>query len=421
MAASPEALLLSAVIRKDDLSAFTRTGVMIEMFTGHREEAEWFIAFMDKYNKVPPRSALLQKFPEFTIYKVDSVDYYADEVKQAYARSAVTDLLDDAVQLILDGNLDKAVEQMSTQLLHVQAVVQDANDDYDLATDWEKTYNSAKLRVDRVCAGQRAGVPTGWSTVDLNTGGLQPGWMVIFGGRLSAGKTWGMIRMAHEAVVNGYTALYMSLEQPRDQIAMRTHTMLSQALGGEVFRHLDLQRGSGFDLMDYKKFLQSLEEQVPGRFVINDTSRGRVGPIQVAAAIEREEPDIVFVDYMTLMKQNGDGGWLSVADLSASMQQLAQRYEIPVVLGAQLNRTAMGDDEPDAGQIGRSDAVGQDADLVIMVTKKTNSVRKMSLAKNRHGPDGLTWMVRWKPNTGDIEEITGNEAEKLIEDDRMED
>lgn len=421
MAASPEALLISAVLQTKDASAFTRNGITAEMFDGLRDEAKWLMDYIARYERTPSKTNVRTKWPDFVVYKVDACDYYADEVKQAYARSAVTDLLDRSVELIIQGKLDKAIESMSTELLHVQAVVQDAADDYDLASDWESTYEATKKRMERVRSGGRAGVPTGFSTIDLNTGGLQPGWMTIVGGRLSAGKTWAMVRMAHEAVIEGYTALYFTLEQPRDQIAMRAHTMMSQALGGEVFRHLDLQRGNGFDLIEYRKFLESLEERVPGRFVINDTSRGRVGPIQVAAGIEREEPDVVFVDYLTLMKQTGDGGWLSVADLSASMQQLAQKYQVPIVLGSQLNRTAMGSDEPDAGQIGRSDAVGQDADLVVMVTKKTTSVRKMSLAKNRHGPDGLTWFTMWKPNTGEIEEITGDRASELIEEDRLED
>ncbi len=421
MAASPEALLISAVLRTKDYALLTQQGITQEMFGAFPDEFKWIDTYYTRYQKTPSKGAFQAKFPDFTVYAVDEVEHYCEATKESFSHRAIADLLDRSVDLMMAGDVEKAMTSLGTDLLRIQAAVQNAADDYDIASDWEATYQKILDRVARVEAGKSAGIPTGFGTLDLNTGGLQPGWTTIVGGRLSAGKTWTMVRMAHAAVMEGYTAMYYSLEQPRDQIAIRSHVLMSREWGTEVFRQMDLQRGHGFNLLAYKKFLEELEENIPGRFVVNDTSRGRVGPMTVAAGIEREDPDIVFIDYLTLMKQSGDGGWLSVADLSASMQQLAQRYNKPLVIGSQLNRTAMGDDEPDAGKIGRSDAVGQDADLVVMVTKKTESVRKMSLAKNRHGPDGMSWYAKWLPNTGEIEEISGDDASNLMEHDKMED
>jgi len=38
----------------------------------------------------------------------------------------------------------------------------------------------------------------------------------------------------------------------------------------------------------------------------------------------------------------------------------------------------------------------------------------MRMAKNRHGEDGYMWYCRFTPNTGQFEEITGDEAEELM-------
>jgi replicative DNA helicase len=248
---------------------------------------------------------------------------------------------------------------------------------------------------------------------------MQPGWLGIVGGRLGTGKTWIMAKMACEAAIAGFSVLFYSLEQSRHEIAMRTHTLLSAKLYDEVFRSSDLQRGYGLDIDAYQEFLKSLEETLPGRLVINDASRGRVTPMTVAAAVEREEPDLVLIDYLTLMGMKGDGGWQSVGDLSSSLKQLALRYEVPIIVGSQLNRNAIREDSPDPGTLSRSDSVGHDADMIVTITKKSKQVRKMSLIKFRHGMDGQQWFCSWKPNIGGIDEITGDEASDLMEQDKL--
>lgn len=422
MAGSPEAMLISAVLNTKDHGALSKHGVNVEMFTAYPDEAKWLYDYIDKYQRTPSLEAFCDKWPDFHHTKeIDEADHYSDEVKQSYARSAVTDLLDESVNLIMKGDIAHAMEAMSTKLLRIQATVQDSADDYDVVADWQQTYEAALDRAERQRTTGRAGISSGFPTLDLNTGGFQPGWFCVVGGRLSAGKTWTMMKMASTAALEGYTSMYYTLEQPRDQIAIRSHVLFSRQLWDATFCHLDLMRGSNFNATSYKEFLESLADTVPGRFVVNDTRRGRVSPSVVAGAIERDEPDIVFIDYLTLMQQKGDGGWLSVADLSASIQQMAQRYNIPTVVGAQLNRVAINDDEPDAGTIGRGDSVGQDADLAVFVSKKTARVRKMNIGKNRHGPDGISWYASWKVNTGEIEEISGDEASDLMDADKEED
>lgn len=417
MAASPEALFISAVLQAADVKALGREAINQEMFTGYEDEYRWLSRYIDKHHKIPTKAAFTNKFPEFTIHAVDDVGHYADEVRLAYAESAMTQVMDRSVDLMMKGDIAGAMSSLGTDLIRVQATVQDQADDYDLAADHGGTYELLKQRMDRVASTGSAGVPTGFGSLDIATGGLQPGWLTIIGARLGAGKTWTMVSMAVNAAMHGYSALYYSLEQPRDQIAMRTHTMLSSMWWEETFRGMDLVRGRNFDLMSYRDFLASIEDELAGRIVINDGRRGRVSPMTVAAGIEREEPDIVFIDYLTLMAMKGDGGWLSVGDLSASLQQLGQRYGIPIVVASQLNRGARETDTPDAGMIGRADSVGQDADLVVMLAAKSPHVRRMSIPKFRHGPDGQNFYIEWDPNNGVIEEISGDRAAELIQKD----
>lgn len=233
-------------------------------------------------------------------------------------------------------------------------------------------------------------------------------------------NTYVMLRMACEAVLKGHTALYFSLEQSRHQIGMRASSILGRMVGTSTpLRSLDMMRGTITSTDDMRLAMKEVEAGVPGTLLVNDTSRGRIGTMQIASAIEQYKPDICFVDYLTLLTMTtGDGDWRSVAALSADLKRIAERYEIPVVVGSQLNRSAIGQEAPDPGNIAQADAVGQDADLVVMLTRPSTSVLRVSLGKNRHGPDGLRWNVRFRPGVGDLTEVSGDDAARLQAEDQ---
>ena len=184
-----------------------------------------------------------------------------------------------------------------------------------------------------------------------------------------------------------------------------------------MFKSMDLMHGKNFDLVAYKRFLKELSGKLDGRLVVDDTSRGRVSPSSIAAQIERNRPDIVFIDYLTLMNAGGDD-WRAMAELSGEIKGIAMRYEVPIVAAAQINRMAIGNDVPGAEHLAASDAIGQDADAVVTMRQMSQRVIKMKLAKFRHGMDGQAWFNEFSPNTGRFEEINGDDAKDLMDEDR---
>jgi replicative DNA helicase len=249
-------------------------------------------------------------------------------------------------------------------------------------------------------------------------GGLPPGEFIIVGARLGQGKSWAMTKMAASALMEGYTALYDSLEMTRTNITLRVQTMLSQAVG-RPYAAADLMTGTTIpDLVEYREIIAHLQDHVPGALHVADTTKGRISPMTIAAQIERIQPDIVFVDYLTLLDMQGEGDWKSVAALSNAMQSLAQRYKIPIVAAAQLNRADGRTREvPGSDALARSDSVGQDADQVMNLQRKSTRVVKQKLVKNRHGMDGMSWYSEFRPGAGVIEEINQERAYELIDED----
>ncbi len=174
--------------------------------------------------------------------------------------------------------------------------------------------------------------------------------------------------------------------------------------------------GKNLDLVAYKKFLRNLKKDMQGRLIVNDTSRGQVSPSTIAAQIERNRPDVVFVDYLTLM--GGAGDWQQIAALSGDMKALAMRYQVPIVAAAQINRAAVGENHPRSPpQRQRCHRPG--CRLRTHDAADEPSRHQIQLAKYRHGMDGQMWYTEFRPNSGSFTEVSGDEAQEIIDEDKL--
>ena len=418
MAINPEIYLISSILRDEDMVVALKAGLSIDQFHACPDEWEWMERYYLKYRKAPSKVAFKQQFPEFPVKAVNDTAHYAAEVRKNHARQSLTKTMRDVADYIAGGDIDAAVRQMHSSIISISSAMGDGTNDSDIVTSWEDTYAEVEKRVERVSEHGMAGVPTGFTTLDERTGGPQPGHVWIVGARLGQGKSWTMMRMATAAIIEGYNVQYNALEQTRAEVAMRVHTFLSSEVGKELFRNLDLMQGRNFDLKAYKDFLKSLRSNVQGRMHVSDTSRGRVSPLTIAAQIERNNPDIVFIDYLTLMEKSGDGDWKSIARLSGEIKTIAMEYQVPIVAAAQLNRT-MGLSKEPAGPeaLAQSDAIGQDADAVITMRQMSNSVLQMKLAKYRHGLSGFKWYTQFQPTAGIFTEVSYERALELKDGD----
>jgi replicative DNA helicase len=417
----PEQGLISAVLRTGDYQVLASRGITSDMFHAYPDEARWLERYITRNGKAPGKASFRQKWPEFRVKAVDDAGHWCDEVRREHIRQSMVDLMDQSLDLIDKDDLDTAVKKLHAGLVHVQATQEGMSAEYDVFDDWAQTYDTISARVDRVRTRGWAGVPSGFPTLDAITGGWQDGWFGVVAARLGQGKTWSGVRMGWAAACTQHVVDYYSLEQSRHQIAMRVYAFASKQYGREVFNSLDLSRGKGFDIKNLREFLQELRANVGnGKFNINDTSRGIITPLTIAAGIEQRQPNICFIDYLTLMQASGDD-WRATARLSADLQSVAQRYNVPIVAMSQVNRLGISKEPPGAEHLSQADAIGQDADVVLTMMQRSKHVMKMKLAKFRHGPGGVTWFCRFSPGTGQYDEISGDEAEEQIERDHEED
>lgn len=414
MATSPERLLISSVIRENKLGYAIRNNVSHDLFHLHNEEWAWLENYYKKYRKSPSRAAFINNFPGFTMKRVDDTELYVDEVKKSHGRYQLTSLIRDSADGIADGEIDSVIAKLQSEVLAIGTAM-GAIKDIDVIKDWQDTYREAEERVKRFNSVGLAGIPTGFDTLDARTGGLQPGQLWVVAARLGEGKSWFLNQMATAAFLAGLDVHFAALEMSRTDVTFRMHNLISKHKGdGNIFQAQGLMQGQGTDLRKYKAFVKDLAS-LDNKLTVSD-SRG-IGIGEIVSQIERHQPRVYFLDYLTLAKMGGEGGWKEIGNFTKQLKDVAGRYGTTIVAAAQLNRDGVGKEPATADNIAESDSIGQDADVIITLKKKTNRVVKARLAKLRNGAGDYLWWNKFDLANGEFHEITKSEGEDLMDDD----
>ncbi len=261
--------------------------------------------------------------------------------------------------------------------------------------------------------GDGGGIPTGFYELDDMTAGFHSGELIVLAARPSMGKTaMGLNIASNMAVKSKVSVGFFSIEMTRAQIMMRL-----LALRAEVNMKSLMTGKPRFNQQEWRQLELAAGEFEKSKIYIDDSPTLSVVEMKTRARRLKNEKglDIIFVDYLQLMKVTGDSGRKvdsrsqEVAIISSSLKELAKELEIPVVALAQLNRSPEqrgggkdgGGPKYQLSDLKESGAIEQDADLIMFlhreeqVNKETERLGEADLiiAKQRNGPTGKILMA----------------------------
>ena len=265
--------------------------------------------------------------------------------------------------------------------------------------------------------GESEGLKTDLTELDNMTAGFHPGDFIVIAARPSMGKTaLGLNVAARMAIKYEKTVGFFSIEMSRTQILMRLlaqEARVSMAalrtgrprLTQKEWGNLEL---AGSNLARAQLFI----DDSPSLSIVEMKTRAR--------RLKNERNlDIVFIDYLQLVKVGGDlvrrsdSRAQEVAAISAALKEMAKELAIPVVALAQLNRspetrgTRRGEGPKyQLSDLKESGAIEQDADLVMFLHRDEQNDRDterkgeadLIVAKQRNGPTGriiLTYIDKY--------------------------
>lgn len=249
------------------------------------------------------------------------------------------------------------------------------------------------------------GTATGLADLDRLTGGMHDGNLIVVAGRPGMGKSALGLQFALEAANAGGRALVFSLEMSAQEVNGRWLAMRS----GVAVESLRTGRLKDADWARLARGVSELSEMPLG---IND--KGALSVLEIRSIARRYKAQhggalrLVVVDYLQLMRGEGDSREQAIAGVSRGLKALAKELAVPVVALSQLNRSceARADKIPQLSDLRESGAIEQDADCVLLIFRedyyRTDSQRAgiadIIVAKNRHGQSG-TVEVKWHPAT----------------------
>ena len=245
-----------------------------------------------------------------------------------------------------------------------------------------------------------SGVPSGYEEFDKRIGGAGKGWLMIIGGRPAMGKTTFVLNWAYNAY----------------KIFSKNVMFFSGEMSSEQISHLIMARESSISALDIKKnkinniHLEHIKSQLGEKksniFLIDDTPNPALTHIlsEATKAKMQHDIDIIFVDYLQLVRAAGESRHLQVGKISRELKGLARNLNIPVIALAQLSRSVESrtDKKPVLSDLKESGDIEQDADIVSFLYRpeyySNENVEKEGMTllitrKNRHGETGMDYMI----------------------------
>lgn len=396
--------LISKIISTGQIDAVISKGVEADHFADS-ECRDVYLRILDHtrdYKTPPSTPAFKDEFPDFELVHVsDSLEYVIDRfivlVKRRLADEYILDLAAAADDPHRAENIELEFLEVARKLATVVPSTQVAR------------FSDMGKRIDeyerRKAAGEKTGVPFGIPTLDRWTGGIQPHEFVSVTAFSGVGKSTLCQVIAFNAYVQGFTPLIISLEMEKEAI-LRKFDALAAALDYQKIKHLDLPPDQ---IANWRAVAARVADKAHDIPVID--SIRHCTPDKVFAETVRHKPDLVVIDYISLMKSGHPSRntslWQSLTEITQDLKQNARTLKIPIIAAAQMNRR--GKDDGGLENIGYSISVAQDSDIVISLVSSDEmrdaNELDLLLVKNRDGRVGPIKMV-WDHDTLTFREKT---------------
>jgi replicative DNA helicase len=360
MADAARALLSKIVLEQDIVSALN-AGIRPDWFEDDepRRVFTWMLDYFSRYQSAPTRTAIRLEFPNYRLIRTDEpYEYYTDRFRHKRRFAITADTIITANDLLGDDDVDAAVNALAHGLTQATTEVGSFNDHN--VVEWQDSYDEyQELRKE---VGELTGIPTGFGTYDLITGGFHPEQFILFAGAAKQGKSWMLMKSAIAAHDYGKKVLFITFEMSLREQKARYHAMTCGLNSNTVLQ----ATFSDKDMTKLKRGMKVRANLEP--FIISADITATTTPSGLAGKIEEHQPDVIYVDGIHLMDNEIGAESLTpqaYTSLSRSFKRLAQRIRKPVVGTIQALTSKMDKTRTvTLHSLGYTSSWSQDADLI---------------------------------------------------------
>ena len=247
---------------------------------------------------------------------------------------------------------------------------------------------------------------TGLPMLDRQISPLAPGRYVLLAARPGLGKTSLALNVSAVALRDGHRVLFVSLEMSEQELIGR----LASSESGVSELSMVSRQAEQSEEEAYQAGLDRVEAW--NCVLVDQGVRNDEELIATASRAHTDAPlSLVVVDYLQLLGAAGEAARQNrnaqMEVISRGMKRLAKELEVPVLALSQLSRKVEGRNfpRPVLGDLRDSGSLEQDADVVMFLYRErdaedgigadcaVHTVTHLEVAKNRHGPRGVTQLL----------------------------
>jgi replicative DNA helicase len=240
--------------------------------------------------------------------------------------------------------------------------------------------------------GRSIGITTGLRDLDECFGGWMPSTFNVLGARTSMGKTTLGINFAYAAAEAGKHVVYFTVEMRATRILGKILSRIGRVNGSRI------ATGEVSD-EEIDRLHHALAVYNSSGLGINDRAGRTIEAVESEAwRMHRQKKlDFLIIDYVQQLRCEGkrfQSRHAELGEITARLQDLSHRLEIPVLVLAQLNRQAenLGDDRPpNKAHLKDSGSIEQDADVILLIHRD-----------RKDDPTSRTWVIVDKNRDGKL-------------------
>lgn len=401
--------VINYLLDSKDTSLIVLNNLNEKYFPGYEKEFSFILNHLNKYGNIPDKETFIATFPSFDLINVNEPSQYLiEELFKEYQKNRLAQTFNSVRKLLINNDIDKAVDLYQNAFEEINTSI--ALNTVDILKDTSRF----QAYEDRTTNFDKYYVRTGFPELDAVLGGWdREEELAVIIARTNKGKSWINLKMALAAAEQGLNVGIYSGEMSERKVGYRIDTLL-QHLPNSALIH-----GSISVRDDYKTYIDNLPSRLKGSIKVLTPKmiNGSAGVSALRAFIEKDKLDILFIDQHSLLEDDrkAKNPVERASNISKDLKNLQVLKRIPIIAVSQQNRTKNDDDSDDIDttQIAQSDRIGQDATVVIGITrdKKDNSLLTLHVVKSRDSVVGnkLTYKVDF--NIGEFTYIPeGNEV-----------
>lgn len=395
---------ISKLLEDKDMKMLKDQQIKPSFFTGDNRRVFVFIqnTFIDS-GEIPTPRVLAQKFPNYelethqmegeeVIGTDETLLYWCNQLHIRSMHNRTADVVEEVAEKLEKGDTEEAYALLKKGVWQIEdeVVISSSVDITKNTLDRKAAYLERKEKKGMV------GIPTGIQHLDYLLKGLVKETLTTLIATTGIGKTWFLVLLAAYAQLQNYKVCVFITEMSTDLMLDRFEAMLFGMMYGG-FDYNNFKSGT-LPLDVEQQYFSFLEEDLPclEPLIIENVT----GVSSVVSVIEKEKPDIIYIDGAYLMEdeQGAKDDWLRVTHITRDLKKIAKKWHIPVFINTQADQNTSKKTGPGLGDIKYSQAIGQDSDNILALFRDeimlNDSEMGIRVLKQREGVLGKA-IINW--------------------------